>query len=55
MSVSAATRPRTPPRRRVDEYDPVDLAELLLDIQRGLRFIRDGQGYGRITDRGALS
>ena len=32
-----------------DTYDPETLAELVLDIRRGLRFIRDAQGYGRIT------
>lgn len=32
-----------------DTYDPEALAELILDIRRGLRFIREAQGYGRIT------
>ena len=45
MGASGAAQPRTSPCRFVDEYDPDDLEELLLDIQRGLRFICDGQGY----------
>jgi len=47
MGTSVIARPRPSPQ--VDVHDPEDLAEILLDLRKGLRFIRDGQGYGRVT------
>lgn len=48
MAESANAPGRAPWRATCDTHDPIDLADVLLDIQRGLRFIRDAQGYGRI-------
>ena len=32
-----------------DTSDAQKLAELVIDLEKGLRFIREAQGYGRVT------